>query len=391
MTRHTESIRNTLVACLRAGLSPFTPVSVPPTLVTDWAAVIDLAHRESVSALLYAALKQSGQLAQVPPALAQRLHLTYIQAHLMHERTVALVGNLLAQFAAEHIPVVLLKGAALAMSLYPDPAWRRLGDLDVLIHPVDKERVATLLRANEFTPLLDLNDGFREQLGSEQTYIRRGKQGMTIDVHWQVINVPSYAQVQNVAWFWAHTQRIPYGNQTAEIFDATAQFLHLAEHFVLHHQMQGVRWSCDLAWLLARDEASLDWTALDQAAQRFGVKHALEAVCAHVETEWGVALSEKIRQQWTVSTTSQIKIAVETTEHSDLLFLREAMSYQGWRRKLIYVSNYFFPSPTYMQTRYCIKHKWLLPLYYAWRLGLGMRRLLESSISVLRNALHLAR
>jgi Uncharacterised nucleotidyltransferase len=67
-----------------------------------------------------------------------------------HRRAAAVreksVDQLLAAFAAAGIPIVLLKGAALAHLIYPSPELRPMVDIDVLIDPADSERAIRITR-----------------------------------------------------------------------------------------------------------------------------------------------------------------------------------------------------------------------------------------------------
>jgi hypothetical protein len=48
------------------------------------------------------------------------------------------------------VPVVAIKGFALAHMIYDDPEIRAVGDLDVLVRPADRDRLVRHLRANDF-------------------------------------------------------------------------------------------------------------------------------------------------------------------------------------------------------------------------------------------------
>lgn len=47
--------------------------------------------------------------------------------------------------AAEGLPVLLVKGAALALTVYPEPAARSMSDVDLLVRPAHRERVISAL------------------------------------------------------------------------------------------------------------------------------------------------------------------------------------------------------------------------------------------------------
>ena len=56
------------------------------------------------------------------------------------------VDQLLAAFATVGIPIIFLKGAALAHRIYPSPELRPMVDIDVLIDPADTERAVAITR-----------------------------------------------------------------------------------------------------------------------------------------------------------------------------------------------------------------------------------------------------
>lgn len=75
---------------------------------------------------------------------------TFVALASRHRRAAAVrekcVDQLLTAFAAADIPVILLKGAALAHLIYPAPELRPMVDIDVLIHPADSDRAARTVR-----------------------------------------------------------------------------------------------------------------------------------------------------------------------------------------------------------------------------------------------------
>ena len=57
-----------------------------------------------------------------------------------------LLRMMLARFAGEGVPVIVLKGAALAAPVYPSAAWRPMRDVDLLIQHRDRDRVDAIVR-----------------------------------------------------------------------------------------------------------------------------------------------------------------------------------------------------------------------------------------------------
>ena len=61
------------------------------------------------------------------------------------------VDELLTAYAAAGVPLLLLKGAALAHLIYPSPALRPMVDIDILVDAADAQRAAALARELGFT------------------------------------------------------------------------------------------------------------------------------------------------------------------------------------------------------------------------------------------------
>jgi hypothetical protein len=102
------------------------------------------------------------------------------QAHAKRNEKIAVqLAELLATCASEKIDVLVLKGALLAPTVYPDPALRPMNDIDLLFHPQDLPRVQGMLEGLGYTGKhkpADQGPGVTKHLS---TYRRDGEQGAT--------------------------------------------------------------------------------------------------------------------------------------------------------------------------------------------------------------------
>ncbi len=73
----------------------------------------------------------------MPKEVALALKTTYYQTAANNAVLFKELDRILAAFAEAEIPVIVLKGAALAQTLYPDPGLRPMGDLDLFVRPED--------------------------------------------------------------------------------------------------------------------------------------------------------------------------------------------------------------------------------------------------------------
>src|SRR4029078_2290120 len=131
----------------------------------------------------------------------------------------------------------VLKGAAVSKLLYPEPALRAFGDLDLLIHRADAPRAREILVSRRLQPAA-VTHGFDPALTGEMAFFRSSAQDFMVDLHWELIAPTYYQRRMDLDWFWRNSENFTFGSQTALVLNPTAQFVHLAAHVGLHHQDQ---------------------------------------------------------------------------------------------------------------------------------------------------------
>ena len=111
----------------------------------DWLEILRKTEQWGLGPLVYIRLRHATQSSQVPRPVAERLrHLYYREAiHGIARRD--LLPAALVRFAGASVPVIVLKGAALATLTYRSPTLRPVRGIDLLVHPRDRTRVETVL------------------------------------------------------------------------------------------------------------------------------------------------------------------------------------------------------------------------------------------------------
>jgi hypothetical protein len=116
----------------------------------QWDALPAQAEAHGLVPLLYGHLQAAG--IAIPPAIKQELLGYYMQhAHATSVRTQVLT-DILTCFQAEGIDALVLKGAALAHLVYPQPVLRPMRDIDILVRAEEVYRAYELLPQIGFTP-----------------------------------------------------------------------------------------------------------------------------------------------------------------------------------------------------------------------------------------------
>lgn len=115
----------------------------------DWQAVLDLAFRHGISALVCSGLDRSGL--EVPPEVRAELRTRYLGAVLRSEVSVdPTLRRVLLVLRRGGFSPVLIKGGALAYTVYPEAACRTLGDVDLLLPDHELEAASAILRRSGF-------------------------------------------------------------------------------------------------------------------------------------------------------------------------------------------------------------------------------------------------
>jgi hypothetical protein len=188
------------------------------------------------------------------------------------EREILRVIEALTRAAVE---VILLKGAELRFRLYGDPAVRSMGDLDLLVSPIDFPRVAGTLSGLGYRLFMEhrLRPADWRGVGNELTYAPPAPLNLYVDVHWEITALCYY-------------YRLPYEalRSAAVPFDAygVPAWALSPEHTLIHlclgayEDFPSLPRLLDIVVLL--NSQTVDWAAFLQAARAWRCQHPLKTI-----------------------------------------------------------------------------------------------------------------
>ena len=181
---------------------------------------------------------------------------------------------LLDALAKAGIDTLLLKGTALAYSLYQEPAMRPRGDTDLLIRPAALEQARAAFRACGFVPSSSAGPERSQedwQIDSGFGFIHR------VDLHWQAAVLPALQRIRQVDDLFATAVPLPTLSPFAAMPDlaenlfscAINQAMHGSTGFYLDgRKVAGaghLGWLCDVH-LIASRLTDGQWQRLAEAA-----------------------------------------------------------------------------------------------------------------------------
>jgi hypothetical protein len=362
----------------------------------DWPALQALARAERLDALLYVALLGARAFQAPPPAVRAELEAAYWRTKVANLLALDAVAGFVGALAVAEVPAVVLKGAALAFTVYGDPALRPLGDIDVLVHPHQVAVALRVLGLLGYAPVpgsLAVDTAARVAAGEERILQRRSevtfvRDGMSaagvptqVDLHWGLNGRALLRRSMDTRWFWDHTRVAALGRRELCIFGEEAQLLHLCAH-TLQHGVPRLRWTYDIALLLSR--CRLAWEDVLAGAKRCGLGIALQSSLAAVALIWGVAAPAWVQDQLAALPVSVAEARLRRftwSGDSRAVATFDAMSQPDLRSALDIWLAAALPPRSYLQQRYKIVDMHLLPAYYLLH---AVRGTVLSGLSALR-------
>ena len=244
------------------------------------AAILPALAAHGLAPLVYLRVRDAGAQGWPLPvraALAEAFQASAVRSYLMAQE----LERVAAALAVRGIPVALLKGAALGRTVYDSPAARQVSDLDLLIPAADAEEAGRSMAALGYASHSSLGRGafgrWQRRYRAELQMVCKipDRQGLLIELHWSLVELPYYIERIPMADFWAATA--PYNRLPgASIPDPAALLLHSCAHVALHHSR-----ALRLIWLvdvdrLAKSQA-LAWDDLVERSERWGLGLATQA------------------------------------------------------------------------------------------------------------------
>jgi hypothetical protein len=236
----------------------------------DWQLLLELTFHHDLAPLLLHALGTLERPAAVPASLLTTLRRAAAANALRNRLLFEELAHLLDWARCQRIDVIVLKGAALAETVYGNRALRPMRDVDVLVHPEHREHLGELLLSRGYT--LERPWAAAEDWHLKNDYhlaYRRRLQGLPdacVELHWDV-DLPSRPFRLDLDAVWARAVPARIAGVSASTLCPEDALLHLCLHACKHKLTASLRIYCDIARLAHSGGLRLDWDALVQRAE----------------------------------------------------------------------------------------------------------------------------
>lgn len=223
---------------------------------TNWRLITHLAERERLLPVLWYGLRDRGVVPHdLQPAIRRRTAVVEFRMAATRAR----LERIMSHLAADGIPALLLKGAALASSVYPSFAHRPMNDLDLLVPPDDAARAWQRVRDLGWTPEQEGGAEFHASFHHLKPLVDPRGTGIVVEIHRSMMPLPG-PFILREADVWRDSTEVGIGGTVGRVPSDVHQLLHLSVHFAWSHYLtRGLaRTVRDVATLLAEREIAWD-------------------------------------------------------------------------------------------------------------------------------------
>jgi hypothetical protein len=247
-----------------------------PDVDLPWELLVEISSFHFVTPALAWCLRERSE---IPSEICDYFDAALALNGQRNERMLEGLDRIVDALNAIDIEPVLLKGIAhLVEGVYPEPALRFLGDVDILI-PADRSvHAVAALRAKGFDTKKNgvvppPSHHHLEMLVDSQT-------GTGVELHTEVFGEGLHQSGFSTAWFCENSQPARFRGGQIRLPDATRSVAHNIVHSQFFH---GLYWQkrielrhlLDLAVIRAKREGEIDWIEIDRRCCSAGLGEGL--------------------------------------------------------------------------------------------------------------------
>jgi hypothetical protein len=331
--------------------------------------IVEAARQHGVHLLIAASLDPSERAQPWADSLVRELR----TAAVFYERREAVLREALNVLGAAAVATLILKGAALAYTVYSAPYLRPRVDIDLLIARAALERAEGVLIADGWVRGVESD----KELAAAQRHYTKSlgpRAGVEhLDLHWRVVNPVAFARALTFEELRSRAIPIPPLGPAARTLSTGDALVLACLHLSAHHLDNSVGdgavplvWLLDIHLLISRLDGIERRRFLDGATRRnmaAACRRALELTAERFASPAAAALIADLPE--VVNARTDRPVTPMTLLRADLSAL------PSWRQRATLVREHLFPSMAYMRSKYPTWPVLFLPIASLHRIVVG--------------------
>lgn len=299
---------------------------------------------------------------ELPDVCTQKLRAAAMAVAVRNVNMMRELERVVGMFDRPKVAVLLLKGAALNLTVYQRPDQRPMSDLDLLVKPPNAHQALELLMEQGCEMGYDLiSDDFFPKYHHEIELFTGGARPARLDLHVRPFRPLRLARTMPDDALWHEAHVMPIGESEALIPRPELMLLQLAAHAAFHGCSR-LLWLYDLKRLVRHYGASIDWSLVTRCASRWHLSCAVSCAIERTEELLGSGCPQSVREdlsrnqanwrdRWTLAQAP--RDAGSPLAH----ILCNVLCTPGVRLRAGYLMAHLFPGAKHLATKYPYRHR----------------------------------
>lgn len=325
----------------------------------EWDKLLAEARTSGVSSLLYYILETAGVDGLLPRQVMSGLQVACYSVAARNIHYYRELSTVLSSFQRLGIQVIILKGAALAKTLYPDISLRPFVDIDLLIRDQDLAKVERELQFLGYSMSFlegEFHQGYVRRFDKHLLYSKGGPITVNIEIHTSLLPFICMQRLE-ADGFWERGVVVsPIFENSGLVLSTEDMLLHLCIHIFNHNISTRLLWLYDVALMILKHGESINWKLLEKRTRMLGVHRIVGLVLDHVGQTFDIPMPQNLVPWLELSRLGSTEkyffangLGLAIWRYS--LRLRQI---KGVKNKLEFVLGKLFPSRDYFMRKYSV-------------------------------------
>lgn len=227
------------------------------------------------------------------------------------------------------IPSILLKGHALARTVYPDPALRQSSDIDLLVQPHNIPGAETVLEKLGYTSPAKIFQIYM-YADHHENFFPTGK-GLRLQLHWATDDAYGLFPEGWTEGAFSRRITIQSGNLSCDTFSHADHFLYLVFHHAFQHRTIRLDYVNDISRIMSEFTTRDDWKVLSQQSVVHQIRISMELALTAASLWTGRELPDGVGDfsTWPAPSLRELRILKKSSSPALFLFLHMYLVLQG--------------------------------------------------------------
>jgi hypothetical protein len=365
----------------------------PEASLDEWSGLLNFLKANWIIPFVYRKIGSLPQECRPPETITDEMRQDFLISVVRSLHMERQLQEIIEALREQGVRVLVLRGPALAFSLYEDPAMRSSCDLDLLVIPEQVVQARTILESLGYRCLARRFETARDFF-REECFIHHENPGnkFPVDLHWVHWELHPFfkgSEEVDIEDLFQRAWKVETPTLAFETLHPVDYLIHSAIHLVMIHRMEmRLSWIYDTALLAQHLQMVDDWETLQERCVAWRARLPLEQ-CLKMAQVWaGLELPERFDDfsTWPRPTEDESVVWEDTMRHHWVtILLKRSLSNPSLLLKRIpSLLRLLFPHPDIVRFCYPTSSNWLLPLSYMRRWFRWFDDLVINRIGVLK-------